>query len=283
MLKKLLASFTVVLIGLNLSFAHIATDHEPVIPENYSISAVTDSVNALTKQLLDIKQEASRIHSEYAVYESDAIIENYEKCSAALESALSLSESLVTELNVLRTVDKQEIEAATLNNVRKKEERFYISCQEVFSAYGKLSAIDNFYSQLEAKKAEWRTEYEMLSAKVISRKEAIDDLFERSTSRNYYYGGMNDVETITIRKKNIYEAYNFVYDAKVEQVQLLPTSDYRAKVALLEDILEVLEAANTIGRTEETRELEKSLRNIENCEEVIKQFNDFLEALPESD
>ncbi len=95
-----------------------------------------------------------------------------------------------------------------------------------------------------------------------------DKLYVREENTNIFYGGIEETKVISIRRRNIYDAYNHMYAAYMVKLKRIPDCDHYSRIELLKDLSKVLDKSKDLALAKKTRDLEKRLRNEEDIEKI---------------
>ncbi len=111
-------------------------------------------------------------------------------------------------------------------------------------------------------------EYFKLSAKVFQYKNRVQQQFTMSKSSGTFYGGMGDEEHAVILKKRLLEAGMMVFDANMQAVKYINPCNQIERIEVLNDNMKLLKKMEQLSIANNTRSLEKSLKNIEDIEKI---------------
>ncbi len=207
------------------------------------------NVSEYRMEIRKMKSDADLIYQQLQVFELDIVEEEYQE----LSSEINQIEIILNDLDASDEVDVRD--------------RFYDLFEETLKSYNTLITVHDFYIQLENKKEKWSNQYFNLWEQTYAYKTQLDNLYVREEKVNVHYAGMKDAEVTKIRKKNIYESCMAIYDKTLTQMKRLNDCDHYGRIQLLEDLLPVLRKCSNLATTEETKELEKELKNTEDPEQ----------------
>jgi len=86
---------------------------------------------------------------------------------------------------------------------------------------------------------------------------------------------MKDAEVTKIKKKNIYESCNTIYDKTLIQLKRLNDCDHYGRIQLLEELLPVLHKCTKLINVKSTKTLEKELRRVDDPKQKAELILDF--------
>jgi hypothetical protein len=234
-----------------------------------------DTLKSLNSQHYAIIQRAKKINDTYTLFAPEIITENYNTCINSLENADRIYNTIIQEVAQYNVAKDEN----TANSIILMEKACQAEYDKALQALQNLEVMHKFYTQIEKRQNEWKTEYQQLAVQTLSLKTNVDKIFVRTTTKDYSFGGMTNVETTNIRKRNIYLAYNLFYNTKVQQLQDCPDGDYYVRLKIVKEIDEVLENAKVIGRLEDTRDLEQLLKNVEDVDIVRTIIADYIKNI----
>jgi hypothetical protein len=200
------------------------------------------NVNEYQAEVKKIKTDADAIYQQFEIYELDIVEEEYRRLYTDLEKV----EQILRDLK-----NSEDI------GIRNE---FYDLFEEALDSYDKLISLNDFFIQLENKKERWSNQYFDMWERTYAYKVRIDQLYVNEEKVNVHYGGMKDAEVTKIRKKNIYESCNAVYDKTLTQLKRLNDCDHYGRILLLEELLPVLQKCSKLILVKNTRSLEKELK-----------------------
>ena len=112
------------------------------------------------------------------------------------------------------------------------------------------------------------TKYFKLSAKVFQYKERVQKLFVSIRGSGSFYGGMENQKQAVIQKKRLYEAGMLVFDTNMLSVKNTNPCDPATRIDYLSDNMKMLIKMEKLLMADDTKELEKSLKNLEDTEKI---------------
>ena len=201
------------------------------------------SVSEYQAEVRKIKIDAEEIYRTFEIFNLEIVEEEYQK----LSNDISQVEQILKDLNT-----------SSDTNVRNE---FFDLFEETRESYGNLVNLYDFYIQLERKKDRWSNEYFNLWEQTYAYKTQIDQLYVKEEKVNVHYGGMKDTKVTKIRKKNLYEGCESVYNKKLAELKRLNDCDHHGRILILEDLIPVLRKCSKLVLVDGTKPLEKDLKN----------------------
>ncbi|QSE96190.1 hypothetical protein [Fulvivirga lutea] len=107
-----------------------------------------------------------------------------------------------------------------------------------------------------------------LSAEVFQYKRRVDNLFIVERGSGSFYGGMENHTNSVIQKKRLYEAGMLAYEENLKEVKHTNHCDYAQRIEYLTENKNLLVKMETILAADDTRDFEKSLKNLEDTEKI---------------
>ena len=162
---------------------------------------------------------------------------------------------------------------SSVSHFQQAAQRLY---QHVESSYEKMLFAKQIYLETEVKNDRLGTEYHNVWNNVFQYRNRVQKLFVKEEQVNMHFGSLTDVEKVTVRKKNIYEAGIRVYDHYLSKVRNLKQCNYQARINELRRAKAILVAIEELLYAEGTRQLEKSLKkdfDITSIEDKIFSFD----------
>jgi hypothetical protein len=215
------------------------------------------NVSEYQAELRKIKIDAEEIYRTFEIFDLDIVEEEYQN----LTNDLSEVEQILNELNS--------------SNDTNIQNEFFDLFEEARGSYGTLVNLYDFYIQLERKKDRWSNEYFNLWEQTYAYKTRIDQLYVKEEKVNVHYGGMKDKKVTKIRKKNIYEACETVYDKKLDELKRMNDCDHHGRVLILEELIPVLRKCSKLVLIDGTKPLEKNLKNTDDPQFKAELILDF--------
>ncbi len=203
------------------------------------------SVSEYQAEVRKIKIDAGEIYRAFEIFDLDIVEEEYQK----LSNDITEVEQILKDLN-----------STSDTNIRNE---FFDLFEETRKSYGILMNLYDFYTQLERKKDRWSNEYFTMWEQTYAYKIRIDQLYVKEEKVNVHYGGMKDTKVTKIRKKNIYEACESIYNKKLNELKRLNDCDHHGRILILEDLMPVLRKCSKLVLIDGTKPLEKELKNID--------------------
>ena len=216
------------------------------------------NVSEYQAEVRKIKLDADEIYKKFEIFDLEIVEEEYQK----LSNDVTRVEQILGDLNT----SSGDI------NVRNE---FFDLFEETRRTYGSLVNLYDFYMQLERKKDSWSNEYFNLWEQTYAYKIRIDQLYVKEEKVNVHYGGMKDTKVTKIRKKNIYEACESVYNKKLDQLKRLNDCDHHGRIMILEELMPVLQKCSKLVLIDGTKTLEKELKNTEDPQMMSEMILDF--------
>jgi hypothetical protein len=201
------------------------------------------NVSEYQAEVRKIKIDAEKIYRTFEIFNLDIVEEEYQK----------LSNDLIEVEQILN-----DLKSSTDTNIRNE---FFDLFEAARGSYGTLVNLYDFYIQLEHKKESWSNEYFNLWEQTYAYKKRIDQLYVKEEKVNVHYGGMKDTKVTKIRKKNIYQACESVYNKKLDELKRLNDCDHHGRILILEELMPVLRKCSKLVLIDGTKPLEKELRN----------------------
>jgi len=215
------------------------------------------NVSEYQAEVRKIKTVAEEIYNTFEIFNLDIVEEEYQKLSDDITEV----EQILKDLN-----------STSDTNIRNE---FFDLFEETRESYGTLMNLYDFYTQLERKKDRWSNEYFNMWEQTYAYKIRIDQLYVKEEKVNVHYGGMKDKKVTKIRKKNIYEACQIIYNKKLDQLKRLNDCDHHGRILILEELMPVLRKCSKLALLDGTKPLEKELRNMDDPQlmaELILNF-----------
>jgi hypothetical protein len=200
------------------------------------------NVSEYQAEVKKIKTDAEEIYSIFAVFNLDIVEEEYQKLSDEITEV----EQILKDLN-----------STNDTNIRNE---FFDLFEKTRESYGTLINLYDFYTQLERRKDRWSNEYFNMWEQTYAYKIRIDQLYVKEEKVNIHYGGMKDKEVTKIRKKNVYEACESIYNKKLDELKRLNDCDHHGRILILEELMPVLRKCSKLALVDGTKPLEKELR-----------------------
>lgn len=233
----------------------------PAVSQATKNDAADDSkfmeINELKSEVKRMKETTERIHNAFEIYDLDMVNENYSDVR-----------------NKLNGIDN------TLENITDEEEaelgdHFYESYNEAIKSYSKLITLYDLYMALEDRKESWSDQYFRLWETVFVLKTRVDNLYVREENMNMHYGGMKDYKYESIRKRNIYEVCNSIYNEGIMDLKGTGDCAHYERIQILNEVLPVLKKCDKLAIIENTRDLEKQLKKADDLEVQRKTLLDY--------
>ncbi len=215
------------------------------------------SVSEYQAEVRKIKIDAGEIYRTFEIYDLDIVEEEYQR----LSNDIAEVEQILNDNNSLSDT-----------NIRNE---FFDLFEETRESYGTLVNLYDFYNQLERKKDRWSNEYFNIWEQTYAYKTRIDQLYVKEEKVNVHYGGMNDTKVTKIRKKNIYEACESIYNKKLDELKRLNDCDHHGRIIILEDLMPVLRKCSKLVLIDRTKPLEKELKNTDDTQLKAELILDF--------
>jgi hypothetical protein len=215
------------------------------------------NVREYLAEVKKIKTDADMIYQQFEIFELDIVEEEYQNLHRDLEKV----EQILKELNNTVDIDIQN--------------EFLDLFEETLDSYDRLTSLYDFFIQLEEKKEHWRNQYFNLWEQTYEYKVRIDQLYVSEEKVNVHYGGMKDAEVTKIKKKNIYESCNDLYDKTLSQLKRLNDCNHYGRIQLLEELLPVLQKCSKLIYVKKTKTLEKELRKTNHLTRKAELIMDF--------
>lgn len=215
------------------------------------------NVSEYQAEVRQIKIGAEEIYNTFEIFNLDIIEEEYQK----LSNDITEVEQILNDLN-----------SSSDTNVRNE---FFDLFEEARESYGTLVNLYDFYIQLERKKDRWSNEYFNMWEQTYAYKTRIDQLYIKEEKVNVYYGGMKDKKVTKIRKKNIYEACESVYNKKLDELKRLNDCDHHGRILILEELIPVLRKCSKLVLIDGTKPLEKELKKADDPQVKSELILDF--------
>ena len=215
------------------------------------------NVSEYQAEVRKIKSDADQIYQQFQIYELDVVEEKYQRLNDDVEKV----EQILKELNNTEDI-----------NIRNE---FFDLFEETLDSYNKLINLYDFYVQLERRKERWSNEYFNLWEQTYALKVRIDQLYVKEEKVNVHYGGMKDAEITKIRKRNIYESCNIIYDKTLSQLKRLNDCDHYGRIQLLQELIPVLDKCSKLAYLKNTKTLEKELKNTDDPKQKSELILDF--------
>jgi len=236
------------------------------------LQSLIDSVVSINSDgIIDVKQKAEYIHDLYKIYENEVIEKEY----VSFKENINETNSTYEQMTKIVNLQQEQVSVKEQAHITELVNQYLKYYRRAKACLNRMEYLHKFYSQLLVKENEWKSKYFKLNEQVFYLKSQIDKIYIKRETRNYYYGGMTSEEIVTYRKKPVYQAFNTVYDAKVNELRGLSTDDYYGRNALVEKLLVFMKKVLEIGNVENTRDLEKTLKKLENVEAIMKEFEKF--------
>lgn len=215
------------------------------------------NVSEYQAEVRKIKTDAEEIYNTFAVFDLDIVEEEYQKLSDEITEV----EQILKDLN-----------STSDTNIRNE---FFDLFEETRKSYGTLLNLYDFYTQLERKKDRWSNEYFNMWEQTYAYKVRIDQLYVKEEKVNVHYGGMKDKKVTKIRKKNIYEACESIYNNKLDLLKRLNDCDHHGRILILEELMPVLRKCSKLALVDGTKPLEKELRNTDDAQLMAELIVDY--------
>jgi hypothetical protein len=215
------------------------------------------NVSEYQAEVRKIKTDAEEIYNTFAVFDLDIVEEEYQKLSDEITEV----EQILKDLN-----------STSDTNIRNE---FFDLFEETRKSYGTLLNLYDFYTQLERKKDRWSNEYFNMWEQTYAYKVRIDQLYVKEEKVNVHYGGMKDKKVTKIRKKNIYEACESIYNSKLDLLKRLNDCDHHGRILILEELMPVLRKCSKLALVDGTKPLEKELRNTDDAQLMAELIVDY--------
>jgi hypothetical protein len=215
------------------------------------------NVSEYQAEVRKIKTDAEEIYNTFAVFDLDIVEEEYQKLSDEITEV----EQILKDLN-----------STSDTNIRNE---FFDLFEETRESYGTLLNLYDFYTQLERKKDRWSNEYFNMWEQTYAYKVRIDQLYVKEEKVNVHYGGMKDKKVTKIRKKNIYEACESIYNNKLDLLKRLNDCDHHGRILILEELMPVLRKCSKLALVDGTKPLEKELRNTDDAQLMAELIVDY--------
>jgi hypothetical protein len=182
-------------------------------------------------------------------------------------------------INFQASMKQAEEALAGLNGSEKTEmkNRFIDLYETTLESYTGLENLYDFYIQLEDKKEEWSNVYFNLWEQTYGLKTRIDKMFVKKEKMNVHYGGMDNYKYHSVRKRNLYEACSEIYNTGLLNLKSTGDCDHYERILILEELIPVLRKCEKLSYSEETRDLEKDLKKVEDVqvmEDLILKFKE---------
>jgi len=215
------------------------------------------NVSEYQAEVKKIKSDADEIYQQFQIFELDVVEEEYQRLNDDVEKV----EQILKELN--------NTEDISIRN------EFFDLFEETLDSYNKLISLYDFYVQLERKKERWSNEYFNLWEQTYALKVRIDQLYVKEEKVNVHYGGMKDAEVTKVRKRNIYESCNIIYDKTLSRLKRLNDCDHYGRIQLLQELMPVLSKCIKLANVQGTKTLEKELRKMDDPKRKAELILDF--------
>ena len=215
------------------------------------------NVSEYQAEVRKIKIDAEEIYKTFEIFGLDIVEEEYQK----LLNDITEVEHILNDLN-----------SSSETNIHNE---FFDLFEETRKSYGTLVNLYDFYTQLERKKDRWSNEYFNMWEQTYAYKIRIDQLYVKEEKVNVHYGGMKDTKVTKIRKKNIYEACESVYNKKLNELKRLNDCDHHGRILILEELMPVLRKCSKLVLIDGTKPLEKELKNTDDPQLKAELILDF--------
>lgn len=215
------------------------------------------NVSEYQAEVRKIKIDAEEIYKTFEIFGLDIVEEEYQK----LSNDITEVEQILNDLN-----------SSSDTNIRNE---FFDLFEETRESYGTLVNLYDFYTQLERKKDRWSNEYFNMWEQTYAYKIRIDQLYVKEEKVNVHYGGMKDKKVTKIRKKNIYEGCESVYNKRLEELKRLNDCDHHGRILILEELIPVLRKCSKLVLIDGTKPLEKELKNTDDPQLKAELILDF--------
>ena len=215
------------------------------------------NVSEYQAEVRKIKIDAEEIYKTFEVFNLDIVEEEYQK----LSNDISEVEQILKDLN-----------SSSDTNVRNE---FFDLFEETRESYGTLVNLYDFYIQLERKKDRWSNEYFNMWEQTYAYRTQIDQLYIKEEKVNVHYGGMKDAKVTKIRKKNLYEGCESVYNKKLAELKRLNDCDHHGRILILEELNPVLRKCSKLVLVDGTKPLERELKNTDDPQLKAQLIIDF--------
>lgn len=215
------------------------------------------NVSEYQAEVRKIKIDAEEIYEKFEIFNLEIVEEEYQK----LSNDVTEVEQILKDLN-------------TSSDINLRNE-FFDLFEETRKSYSTLVNLYDFYIQLERKKDRWSNEYFNLWEQTYAYKMRIDQLYVKEEKVNVHYGGMKDTKVTKIRKKNLYEACESVYNKSLDQLKRMNDCDHHGRILILEDLMPVLRKCSKLVLIDGTKPLEKELRNTDDPQIKSELILDF--------
>lgn len=215
------------------------------------------NVSEYQAEVRKIKIDAEEIYRTFEIFDLDIVEEEYQK----LSNDLTEVEQILNDLN-----------SSSDTNIRNE---FFDLFEEARGSYGTLVNLYDFYIQLERKKDRWSNDYFNMWEQTYAYKMRIDQLYVKEEKVNVHYGGMKDTKVTKIRKKNIYEACESVYNKKLDELKRLNDCDHHGRILILDELMPVLRKCSKLVLIDGTKPLEKELKKTDDPQLKAELILDF--------
>ncbi len=146
--------------------------------------------------------------------------------------------------------------------------------QLINERYELIAFAHKFSLELASAEEAVKTRYFRVWDQVTYLKKRVDNLYTFKESVGNSALGF-DSEEVNVYKKPIYIAYNVIFDEYMNKLKGTYECEYQQKIEYLSQIIPVLAKCENLLTQENTKELEKSLKKLENVEEIEKMLIGF--------
>ena len=249
--------FQVILLLFFISFNLMGTQHNPELDV---VDKIESQLNKAQKLLLD----AQAIKTEF-------IFDNLITLEAEIENLESEVLTLKAFFEKIMKLDQDELEA---NQEALVEDSDYLF-NNIQLSFDKIIFASQVYKDLKAEDERLSFEYHRKWNDLFQTRNRIENLYVVEETINRYYGSETELKKLKIRKKHLYNAGIFVYNAELLELKNVSQCDYIPRIKIVEETKKLLVKLEELVYIENTRDLEKSLKNDREEDSIINKINTY--------
>ena len=159
-----------------------------------------------------------------------------------------------------------------MESLDKSSEKYQETYEKLLVYYDKIEYADLILESLEIAKEKQSSRYFVLWDRVYALKNRVDRLYTKTEKSGSMALSISS-ETTSYRKKNIYAAYNNLYDHYLGRLKGVSPCEYMDRIDVLMTMQGFLKMSEELLKESDTKDFEKDLRRIDSSEEIILVFS----------
>ena len=229
---------------------------------------INSNQDFLSKVELQV-EEAEKILANSHTLRAEFIFDHLYTLDLEVENLESEVNALKDFYNKIANLSEEELSA---QHDALEEDSDYLF-KEINTSNDKLKFTLKVYKEINEENERLSFEYHGKWNNLFQYRKRIENLFVEEETINMYYGSVTELKKLKIRKRNLYEAAIFVYDSKLFDLKNLSQCDYIPRIKTIEETKALLVRMEELLFEENTRPLEKSLKNDRDEKSILNKIN----------